>query len=330
MSKFTHRLRDLFAQPGYRTKLLVFFLIGLVLVLSSILTEDDFWRELILQIAITFVTVAFVQVLWGFLGGDPVELQVKATQESVGAVVQRAEGQLQQTMQTVEGKLDTLKDSLHLLADLTDGNIGIERIWPDRRTWREDPEAGLATWQEWICQAREVFMVSNTLWNGWMNHEKFRERLFANLARGAVIKVMIYHPKSPILEIRARDEKDPKSFGVQQMQSEIVSTLNLIVELLRDVAENDRRNFEIRLMCDYPFYSQIIRADDRILVALYLSGKTGGPSPTFQVKGERTSYFEKYTEQFKIAWERARKAEWSELKKLVEQYEGSAIPAQEA
>lgn len=328
--KLPKRIIALFSEPGYRTKLLVFFLIGLVLVLSSVIITNIFWHELILQIAITFVTVAFVQILWGFVGGDPVEIQIKSTGADIGQNMQLVENRLGNTIQIVDNKLETLKKSLNLLADLIDGNIGIERIWPDRRAWREDKEAGLAVWHEWICQSKEVFIVSNTLWNGWINHEKFRERLFDNLNRGAVIKLVVYHPMSPILDLRAKDEKDPKSFGVQQMQSEIVSSLKLITELLETVSDEARKRFEIRLMYDYFLYSQIVKADDRMMVALYLSGKTGGPSPTFQLEGEQTVYFAKYSEQFRIVWDRAKKIEGSELEKLVKQYEGSAIPAQES
>jgi hypothetical protein len=328
--KFPKRIKALFEEPGYRTKLLIFFLIGLVLVLSSILITHVLWHELILQIAITFVTVAFVQILWGVVGGDPVEMQIKSTGVDIGENIQLVETRLENNIQTVDDKLEILKKSLHLLADLIDGNIGIERIWPDRRAWREDKESGLAVWQEWICQAKDVFIVSATLWNSWINHEKFRERLFDNLNQGATVKLVVYHPMSPVLEFRAKDEKDPKSFGVQQMQSEIVSSLKLIAELLETVSEDARKRFEIRLMYDFVLYSQIVHADDRMVVALYLSGKTGGPSPTFQLKGEQSVYFAKYFEQFHIIWDRAKKIEWNELKKLVEQYEGSAMPSQES
>jgi hypothetical protein len=326
---FTKRLKDLFAEPGYRTKLLVFFLIGLVLVLSSILAKDPFWRDLLLQIAITFVTVAFVQVLWGFLGGDPVEVQIKTTEVEIEKHTQRLLDNLDQRIFAVDDKIGTLKNSLNLLADLIDGNIGIERIWPDRRAWREDPDAGLKKWQEWVCQAKEVYIVSNTLWNNWMHDEKFRQQLFANLSRGAKVKIVVYHPKSPLLANRVKDEGDPRSFGVQQMQSEIVSSLKVIVMMLRSAAESVRQNFEVRLMHDFMLLSQLVRADDRMVLAIYLSGKTGGPSPTIQLKGEQSIYFMKYVEQFNIVWERSQPVEWHDLNKLVEQFQESTIPAQE-
>jgi hypothetical protein len=63
--------------------------------------------------------------------------------------------------------------------------------------------------------------------------------------------------------------------------------------------------------------AQVIRADDHILVAVYLSGKGGSPSPTFQVRGPETAYFRTYTEQIEILWERCRKVSDDEIYQIV-------------
>ena len=52
-----------------------------------------------------------------------------------------------------------------LISDVLDNNIGIERIWPDRRAWQYDPVDGLRTWLTRVCQANRVEIMSNTLWN---------------------------------------------------------------------------------------------------------------------------------------------------------------------
>ena len=67
-----------------------------------------------------------------------------------------------------------------------------------------------------------------------------------------------------------------------------------------------KRNLQVRLTTRSYHLAQIIRADDHILVAVYLSGKTGGPSPTFQVRGPETEYFRTFSEQIEILWERGR------------------------
>jgi hypothetical protein len=330
MASYRDRLKKLFSAREFRLNQLIFLLVGAFLFSISFLIPDKFWADVVKDFAITFVAVAVVQFLWNVLGGDPLELEIKTSTDMLNQELDDAEARLGEHITSVNKNVDTLKDSLYLLADLIDGNIGIERLWPERRKWRDDDQAGLEVWHEWVCQADDVTIISNTLWNSWMHHETFREKFFENLKRGANIKIVVFHPTSPLLELRAKDEKDPKTFGVQQMQSEIISTLSLIVEMLDNVEDNARKRFEVRLMHDYMLLSQIIRADDRMLVALYLSGKTGSPSPTFQIKGTQTKYFQKYLEQTDIHWERSEKLDFNELKELLNKFEGQALPPQEA
>jgi len=41
-----------------------------------------------------------------------------------------------------------------------------------------------------------------------------------------------------------------------------------------------------------------------MLVVTYLSGQTGGPSPTMQLRGPESTYFAKYERQFETMWDR--------------------------
>ena len=43
--------------------------------------------------------------------------------------------------------------------------------------------------------------------------------------------------------------------------------------------------------------AQIIRADNLMLVSVYLSGESGSISPTFQIRGSETEFFSKYQDQ---------------------------------
>jgi hypothetical protein len=315
MKTLLERINNLFKEPEYRTKLLVFVLIGVVLTLSAILTQDEFWSDVLVQIAITFATVAFVQVLWAFLGGDPVEVEI-------GQAGERLEGEIQ----AVDQKVDHLKGSLNLLADLMDGNIGIERIWPDRNAWQTDQKDGRDDWHKWVCQADEINFVSNTMWNNWLHNDDFRRGFFENLNRGANIKIVLYDPDSPILAQRAKDEKDPKLMGVLQMQNEIGSSLLVISKELGKLEPQARERLEVRLSDQFAHFAQIIRADKRVLVALYLSGRTGGYCPTFQLQGDHSVYYETYEKQFEIIWKRAKAISQAELQELVGRFEGMERP----
>lgn len=175
MSRWT-RIRQTLGQPIYRTKLAFFLILGFTAVLLAILLQSrfPFWSEVFVEFAVTFSAVGFLQLLWDFLGGEPMELRIEE----------------------IKDEMKNIKSSIILLSDLIDGNIGIERIWPDRRTWQEDLADGLKVWQDRVVRARRIDIMSNTLWNNWMHREKFRKRLFNHIAQGAHVRILIYDPNS--------------------------------------------------------------------------------------------------------------------------------------
>jgi hypothetical protein len=122
------------------------------------------------------------------------------------------------------------------------------------------------------------------------------------------VRILIYDPNSEVLKLRAADEEDRFIEIVQEkvyeMQHEINSTLNIMVEGWRNLPVAVRTNLEIRLTNKTLHLAQIIRADERMLVAIYLSGKSGALSPTLQLKGSESSYFVTYAKQFEILWRR--------------------------
>ncbi len=287
MKNVFNRIGNLFKEPEYRTKLLVFILVGVVLSLSAILIQDPFWSDVILQLAITFAAVALVQVLWDFLGGDPLEL-----------------------------KLENYNRMLNLLAGIKEEDIGIERIWWKRSRWQEDTKAGRKVWHDWVGKANDVRILSNTFWNVWLKNEDFREKLFKNLRRGATIKIVLYHPFSSALALRAKDEEHGTE--IIEMQTEIYKSLSVIYNELRNLDPDVKQRFEVRLTEEFLHYSQIIQADERMLIALYLSKKGGSDAPTIQLCGKDSKYFDTYNEQFEIVWGRAVIIEENELKILVQ------------
>jgi hypothetical protein len=139
----------------------------------------------------------------------------------------------------IDAKLDAVQRSMTVLADVVNPNIGIERIWPNRRSWASDPSAaGMTAWKKRVCQAQRVDIVSNTLWTGWFNDRDFRKEFFQNMVGGAAARILIYDPRSEIMQLRASDEGDPKG----QMQIEIGWTLETIAhdkEILNDAVKRN-------------------------------------------------------------------------------------------
>ena len=324
--KTVQRIGQLFSAPAYRTKIAFFVLVGTTTILLAILVPDVFWRDILLQFSVTFIAVALIQISWDFLGGDPMETHLGNIQNEIALNRLSAQTELSNVAQSLEVQFDSLRHSMHLLADLIDGNIGIVRIWPDRKTWQKDPEAGLLAWYDWVCRADEISIVSNTMWHNWLHDDRFRKQLFANLARGATVRLLMYDPDSDVLRLRAEDETHARSFGITRMRSEIDSSLSVLAKELETLEDVVRQRLQIRLTWKSLHFAQLIHADDQMLVALYLTGKTGGPSPTFQLQGPQSTYFSTYAEQFEILWERARPLNFTDLQKYVKEFEGAPQP----
>jgi len=300
------RIKQLLGETTYRTKLAFFTLLGGLIILFAIVIEYPFWSNMLLEFAVTFGAVALIQFLWDFLGGEPMELRIGEVQNEIVYV-----------RQSINAEIASLKQSMTLLADLIGGNIGIERIWQDRRTWQSDPMDGLSAWQARVCRATNAAIMSMTLWNNWMHQERFRERLFANITGGASVRILVYDPDSEILRLRAKDERDPPG----QMRLEIKSTLLKLAETWDSLGESVKNNLKVRLTTQTLQYTQIIRADEQMLVAIYLSGKSGGPSPTMQLRGPESTWFLKYLEQFEIMWRRGKPLNDDEFHKILRTFE---------
>jgi hypothetical protein len=295
MSRWT-RFRKTLEQPTYRTKLAFFLILSFTIVLIAVLLQSraPFWSGILLEFAVTFGAVGVLQLLWDFLGGEPLELRIEGIKDEMG----------------------NIQRSITVLSDLIDGNIGIERIWLDRRTWQADPVDGLKAWQARVCQARCIDIMSNTLWNNWMHQGELRERLFYNVARGALVRILIYDPNSEVLRLRAKDEKDVPG----EMQQEIKATLLRVAEGWNALPVSAKANFIVRLTNEALHPAQMIRADERMVVAIYLSGKSGGPSPTVQLRDSESSYFRKYAEQFETLWQRAEPLDDDRFSKIPQEY----------
>lgn len=294
------RLKKLFSEPEYRRSLAYFIVLGLMIFLCARLIENEFWSNLLIDFAVVFIAVGLVDATWNILGGDPMELQMLYS------------------FKKVDEKLNSIHSSIGVLSDIVDNNIGIERIWSTRRAWESDPEDGKIKWIDRICRAKKVDIVSNTLWDSWFSDEIFRRKVFNNVVKGSTVRILIYDPQSEVLDLRARIEGDFKRKDMWEMESEIMSTLNRVAVSRARLDNNQVKNLQLRLTNQYYQFAQIIRADELMLVATYLSGKTGSPSPTFQIRGPETVYFLTYCDQIDILWKASRKVSQDEYDQWLE------------
>jgi hypothetical protein len=293
---YNKQIKHLWGIPSYRLRLLFFVVLGTTAILASLLIQDAYWQGLLSNFAVTFAAVGVIDFMWDILGGEPMEA---AMRDSFAEVNQR---------------MDALNQSLGVVADLTNSHIGIERIWSERRNWETDKPDGISIWKKRVCQAKQVDIVSNTFYTAWAHDNNFLDELLEAVNRGTKFRLVIYDPDSEILQIRSENEDDPKMEKTSEMKMEIHSTLDKIKKKISKLDKNARSNFEIRLNSRYYQMAQIIRADKRILVALYLSKKSGSYCPTLQILGPDSSLFEAYAQQFETLWAAGKPFETKVLK----------------
>ena len=168
--RIKQRIKQHLALHEWRTKLFVFAVLGVAIILLAVMIQTEPWRGILGNFAVTFLAVALIDFLWDILGGNPLEKRV-----------------------------DAIQSTMTLLADLTESNIGLERVWPNRRSWQKDLDAGLEKWHEWVCSAKQVDIVSHTFWNNWLENDEFRTQFLKHIAQGASVRLLIYDPDSEVV-----------------------------------------------------------------------------------------------------------------------------------
>jgi hypothetical protein len=285
--------RQLLQDTAYRTQNGFFFLLSIVVFfVAAFILPPGTLRDAVLQFSVTLAAVALIQTVWDFLGGDPVNRNIR-------------------DLQTI------MERQITFLADQTAGNIGIERMWPNRQAWKRDTRQGLEFWHESVCRSKKINIVSTTLWTNWLQERDFRARLFESIASGAKVRILLYDPFEEVFKLRP--ENHPPVAGDYALMHEIGESLKRLVEGLGTSEAAARARFELGLTTQVIHMAQIIWLDDRMLVAHYLTGKGGGASPIMQLQGS-SAYYQSYAEQFEILWGLANVLSYSELCNYVQRF----------
>lgn len=289
------RLWYLIQQPSYRAKLLVFLSLGITLSIWALYSTAPY-QPFLQEFSVTFAAVALIQFLWDFLGGDPLEEHIIEQNSGIAK-------QIEQSQQSIDNNLERIVKSSALLEDMTLFHLGIVRIWPSRNSFVEDSKAGLADFKLKVLESKNVFLLGITLWHNWLRDVDFRHKLTEALKNGAEVKILVYEPGSDIQKIRARDEIDPGD----QMVGEIRGSVKAVMDIKSSLPPNLRINLQLRLTYEAHHTVQIIGSGERMLVGFYLSGLDGFSSPTMQIRGDDTRFYQIYHEQFIKLWERSKR-----------------------
>lgn len=298
------RLKELLGRSQYRVRILVFILLFAILILTAQgIGRDKLSGQLIFEFAVTIGAVAALQILWDFLGGDPVETAIDSlSRNSV------TKGEFSE----VTNKIKLLYQDISLLGDIE--QTGVDRLWPTRKIWQSDENDGLEIWKERIIKAENVDILSDSFWSNWFQSQDFRVA-FENRIREKKgrTRLLIFRPYSPAVRQRSYDQGSSPSF----LSRESNDTLDEIRGMVLRNPSNSSLNVRVNgtAMNNY----QIIRADDYILIASYLMRETGSPSPTIQArKGTEKGYYYSYLKHFDHIWQESEDywAEDNEVKVL--------------
>ena len=294
MTKVLQRIRHLSRQPANRTKYAVFVLLGLVLALFSLLISEPL-KTILIEFSVTFGAVTVIQILWEFLGGDPSEEKLENYHSELGKGITVIGSEIQSGFNRVQSQL-------RVVNDLIQYDLGIERIWPSRRVFRDEPSMGLKWWKERICASKDIAILSMTLWTDWMQDREFRAGLLRAAKKGAKIKLIVYEPGSGIQKWRAWAEEDSGN----EMVSEIRRTVDAIQKMRVLLPGDLKDNLEIKYTYEAHHFVQIFRGDDKMLIGFYLHGLDGLSSPTIYVCGKGKRFYEIYSDQFERLWRRGK------------------------
>lgn len=264
---------------------IVFTLVGgILLLLSKIIQNYPLWSSLLFNLGIVVLAVVVVEFLWKFVGGDPLLEAIKLLQTSTS-----------------------------LLRDLE--GSGIERIYPTRKEW----EPNLNNFLQYLTSAKEVDMMGNVLRNNWTSNQKFMDILERRTQqKECKFRILLLDPDSDILKQRSKDEArwnkdDEKEEAIKvsydHMLTDIKDSLYQLKTIKSKLNEKYGQYLEIKVVNQSNIYCNIIRADDKIIVAKYLLSVRGSGAPTLEIHGKDTFFYEKFAKEFEEMWKKGEKWE---------------------
>lgn len=159
----------LLQRPQYRTKLSVFILIGLILLFVTPFVKNNILQNIFINFLTTFLAVALIQLLWDFLGGDPIDT-----------------------------KLTELQANILVLAEISSEKIGASKGSGLIATFSSLPNDLI---NNDIVQSSHIRILQT--WMG--NFIVIEENLITALRNDCKVQILLLNPESPLAKMRAID-----------------------------------------------------------------------------------------------------------------------------
>ena len=260
----------------------IFFAVaGVILLLSAKVSQsDDFLSSLLLHLGIVVIAVTVVELLWKFVGGNPLLEAIKLLQTSTSL------------LKDIEGS-------------------GIVRIYPERKKW----ERNLDDFIEYIKKAKEVDMMGKILLNNWARSNDFLETIETRTqSQSCKFRILLLDPNSDSFKQVAKDEADSlKNADISLSYNKMAGNIKFSLGRFQNVKNKVDEKFDkeisdkflgIKVINQSNIYCHIIRADDKMIVAKYLLSVRGGGAPTLIIHGKDTSFYKIFSNEFESMWKR--------------------------
>jgi len=190
---------------------------------------------------------------------------------------------LNEQFREIQQSLEIVKNSLEL---------GIVKIWKDRRDIRN------SIWNEFTEDARHEVWLHGVAEYGFACDEAFHQVVADGTARGCTYKILLLDPDSPFAGYW--DDKDKT--GV------VPSKIRAAIQRYQQMIQHNRGkpgNIELRVYDEAPSVS-IVRADEEMLLTLYLPFASGDHVLTLQIRNTPGGLFMRYLNHFSRIWHTAK------------------------
>ena len=255
----------------------VFFLVvAITLLVLYWVFQQETWAPVFLALAAALIAVVLVEIIWKLYGGDPITRAIAGVYAGIAA----------------------LRTSTSILKDLE--GTGIERIHSQRLS-------AVNSWLKLIGEAQEVDMMGNSLRRDWTARDEFVKTVESRAKEGkCTFRVLVLEPStdSPITSQRMIEENDAE----RRMIANSLFTLNTLNKIRERLNGEAKEHIKIKVVQVSSLHAYMVRADDRILMANYLSHIRGSDLPAMEIHGRDTSFFQVFAAEFERMWELG--AEW--------------------
>jgi hypothetical protein len=264
-----------------------FAAIGTIVILFGIIVgqSSNVMPDLLLSIGLSILTVSLINILWGWMGNEPVKNSIDEIQKSVQESIEEIRNPIQKSITEIQDSIELLQDS---------HKTGVIRVMSDREDFIKKR---LESFRTRMRTATEIDVMGRVLYSNWANSDDIKE-IFRDTAerRKCTIRILVLDPDGTVAQDRDAQEKR-KGASIANIRD----TLRIFTELKESLSENALGTIELKTI-DAILYEQIARVDGYIWVQPYLHYVHGSGCPSFEIEGTTTSLYKKYKAEFEALW----------------------------